>query len=115
MYTFTHHMYTFTFTCPTFTPTHAHLHTYTHRYSNSDGLLAHLLSFSATPTYHTLPQTLQDGMPLFYLQPNQTKPVSTAPLVDSTSHPLTLSEIHPGTFSWTLDLRREVRYHGYLL
>ena len=45
------------------------------RFSHSDSLLAHFLSFSATPTYHTLPQCIEDGLPLFHLPPNQTKPV----------------------------------------
>ena len=49
--------------------------TYFARLSHSDTFLAHFLSFSATPTYHTLPQKMQDGMPLFHLPPNQAKPV----------------------------------------
>lgn len=48
------------------------------RFSHSDSLLAHFLSFSATPTYHTLPQCIEDGLPLFHLPPNQTKPVGPA-------------------------------------
>ena len=42
---------------------------------NSDGVLIHLLSFSSNPLYYTLSQTLLDGMPLFFLPPNQSKPV----------------------------------------
>lgn len=47
------------------------------RQSYSDTFLAHFLSFSATPTYHTLPQKVQDGMPIFHIPPNQTKPVQS--------------------------------------
>ena len=50
-----------------------YIHKY--RFSSSDVMLAHFLSFAATPTYHTLPQSIQDGIPMFYLPLNKTKPV----------------------------------------
>ena len=56
------------------------MHTHICRQSYSDTFLAHFLSFSATPTYHTLPQKIQDGMPLFHLPPNQAKPVQPSHL-----------------------------------
>ena len=77
-----------------------------HRFSNSDTLLAHFLSFSATPTYYTLPQTLQDGMPLFYLQPNQSKPVSLTSLTGSVTDITILLFCLLGTLSRALNLWR---------
>ena len=37
-------------------------------------MLAHFLTFSCTPSLHTLPPSLQDGVPLFYSLPTASKP-----------------------------------------
>lgn len=50
----------------------------TGRFSNSDALLSHFLAFSSTPSLHVLPQSVQDGVPLFHILPNSSKPVPSA-------------------------------------
>ena len=80
--------------------------------SYSDTFLAHFLSFSATPTYHTLPQKIQDGMPLFHLPPNQSKPVCPPPF-GSDLNSQNLSS--PGSCRQPLFVWRQVSFFDQLL
>lgn len=45
------------------------------RFSSSDALLAHFLSFSTSPSHYSLSHSVQDGLPLFYFPPNSSKPL----------------------------------------
>lgn len=42
--------------------------------SHTDLLLSHLDSFSESPMAHTVPDSIKNGMPLFYLPSNLTPP-----------------------------------------
>ena len=53
------------------------------RFSSSDALVAHFLSFPTTPTHYTLPTSVVNGMPLFYFPPNQSKPAPSVNLDSS--------------------------------
>ena len=43
---------------------------------NTDEMLVHLQSFSSNSSFYTIPESAKNGVPLFYLPPNSTKPVS---------------------------------------
>lgn len=42
---------------------------------NTDEMLVHLQSFSSNSSFYTIPESAKNGVPLFYLPPNSTKPV----------------------------------------
>lgn len=42
--------------------------------SESDRLLVHLNSFSSNQAYYNIPDSLRNGVPLFYFSPNSTVP-----------------------------------------
>ena len=46
------------------------------RFSNSDALLAHFLSFPVTSSLHELPTSVQNGTPLFHSLPASTKSIA---------------------------------------
>ena len=43
----------------------------------TDEILVQLQSFSSNPNYYTIPDSAKKGVPLFYLPPNSSNPVST--------------------------------------
>lgn len=47
---------------------------------NTDEMLVHLQSFSSNSSFYTIPESAKNGVPLFYLPPNSTKPVSITEL-----------------------------------
>lgn len=44
--------------------------------NQTDQMLAHLQSFSSVPEHFTLPDSTKSGVPLFYIPPGSTTPVS---------------------------------------
>lgn len=44
--------------------------------NQTDQMLAHLQSFSSVPEHFTLPDSTKSGVPLFYIPPGSTAPVS---------------------------------------
>ena len=48
----------------------------------ADRLLAQLLSFSANPAYSKVPSAYRNGMPVFFMSPNQKTPVSSSRQTD---------------------------------
>lgn len=47
-----------------------------HSINQTDQMLAHLQSFSSVPEHFTLPDSTKSGVPLFYIPPGSTTPVS---------------------------------------
>jgi len=47
----------------------------------SDRLMHHLHAFNTDKVYYTLPTSVKDGMPLFYMPPNAHKPVISSKFV----------------------------------
>ena len=45
--------------------------------NQTDQMLAHLQSFSSVPEHFTLPDSTKSGVPLFYIPPGSTTPVSS--------------------------------------
>ena len=48
---------------------------YLFSFQRSDQLMIHLSSFSTVSAHHSVPQSAQDGLPLFYVQPGSSTPV----------------------------------------
>lgn len=55
--------------------------------NQTDQMLAHLQSFSSVPEHFTLPDSTKSGVPLFYIPPGSTTPVSGFPVQVSHSVP----------------------------
>lgn len=49
--------------------------------NQTDQMLAHLQSFSSVPEHFTLPDSTKSGVPLFYIPPGSTTPVSASDLI----------------------------------
>lgn len=49
--------------------------------NQTDQMLAHLQSFSSVPEHFTLPDSTKSGVPLFYIPPGSTTPVSGSDLI----------------------------------
>lgn len=57
--------------------------------NQTDQMLAHLQSFSSVPEHFTLPDSTKSGVPLFYIPPGSTTPVSALiSLPPFCAHPL---------------------------
>lgn len=87
--------------------------------NQTDQMLAHLQSFSSVPEHFTLPDSTKSGVPLFYIPPGSTTPVSGTgsplpllpPQTELNSHSTWIPEPHLVSFPSLRHLSQKPQLH----